>query len=142
MTAAPLCTAHVAAGRDYWTSSDPAEREAARWICRTGASGRPCPLFAFCANRTPADDDVTVRAGVDADERRGPVMVNPPARLRARVRGLADHGHRSRYVSGCRCVPCTAANTAYQANHRREPVVTAAPTLVVVDQLNLFGATA
>jgi hypothetical protein len=49
-----------------------------------------------------------------------------PAELRdlARARGLptkplAVHGSRARYVSGCRCAPCTLSNTLKEAQRRR-----------------------
>ena len=51
---------------------------------------------------------------------RGTVKIAP--------RGLAEHGTRNRYASGCRCAPCTKANTVrfrerYQP--KRTPAVSA-----------------
>lgn len=48
-----------------------------------------------------------------------------PAELTMLARGLglparrvAQHGHRSRYVRGCRCVLCTDAHRVYEAERR------------------------
>jgi len=34
---------------------------------------------------------------------------------------LSPHGTRSRYGAGCRCIPCTDANTAYQHDRKASP---------------------
>lgn len=36
----------------------------------------------------------------------------------AQLRSKAKHGERNRYRGGCRCTPCTEANTQYQAARR------------------------
>ena len=33
---------------------------------------------------------------------------------------MSAHGTRSRYVRGCRCVACTAANSAYHARRKAQ----------------------
>jgi hypothetical protein len=33
---------------------------------------------------------------------------------------MSAHGTRSRYVDGCRCQACTAANTAYHAGRKAQ----------------------
>jgi hypothetical protein len=35
----------------------------------------------------------------------------------------AKHGTRHRYIDGCRCDECKAANAAYQQEYRQRPVV-------------------
>lgn len=145
MTTAALCRPHLAAGRDWWTSSDPDEQEAARWICLTGDRSGPCPLLTSCLERALAEGDVwNVCGGTTAEERLD--MAEQRGFLKPVVRGSADHGENARYISGCRCPDCTAGHSSYvrewRANRRWAGADTHPTNLVVVEQLTLFEESA
>jgi hypothetical protein len=140
MTAA--CRPHVQAGRDYWTSDVEADQQRAKAICRT-----ECELREACLRTALADDEPFVRGGTTLAERRGFALIEPtPARIRQRVRGLAEHGSHARYQTctdgddGRACRDCLRGHAAYIAERRSCSVTR--PATLVVDQLNLFEESA
>ena len=88
----PACRPHVFAGTDLWFSPDPLDQEQARTICAS------CPLLAAC-DRAAVDERWGVWAG-RSREPKPPQMVNPPARLRERVRAVAGCGSHASYTRG------------------------------------------
>lgn len=134
MTAA--CADYVAAGMDPWFAGGIVADEIAAGIC-AGCSTRASCL----SGAIERGEKAGVWGGSVFDEAAAPfALIEPtPARIRQRVRGLADHGHRSRYVAGCRCAPCTAANTRYVASRPRKPVVTRGEIVDVDPPLTLWG---
>lgn len=103
MTAAPRCATHPE--REWlWFSTDPDAQDYAKAICNR------CPVQAWCLEQAPADDGWTIRAGLTPAERQA---LRPKARIRQRVRGLAEHKTNARYVSGCRCRDCQSAHARY-----------------------------
>lgn len=125
-----LCAGRATAGEDLWTSDDPAEREAAKLICDR------CPVAAACLRvALERGEKWGVWAGMDL----GVVEMAEPATVRVSVYAPA-HGSRSRYTSGCRCQPCTAANSAYVASRRLALAHSPAPVSAPVEPpLALFA---
>lgn len=76
----------------------------ARTLCRG------CPARWDCLDDAlDTNDQFGMRAGLTIKDRRG---------LRP-ARSQAEHGTRARYIRGCRCQPCTDANTTYSRQQRR-----------------------
>lgn len=130
-----LCSGRALAGQDWWTSDNPAEREAAKLICDR------CTVATDCLRGALARGEKWgVWAGLDlgVTDMAEPVA-EPVAWVRPQV-FAPQHGSRAAYIRGCHCPECTAANSGYIADWRERrawsppPVVEPQP-----EQMDLFG---
>ena len=105
------CLDKADGAHDPW--HDPERGPEAKRICADS-----CPVLADCRTWGMAGLPLGVVEGVYGGM--------TPAELTMLARGLglparrvAQHGHRSRYVAGCRCQFCTEAHRVYEAERRQ-----------------------
>jgi hypothetical protein len=106
-----LCSTHP--DPDLWFAETPAGVAAATALCSV------CPVRAECLTSSlTCGDAVGVWGGTTPAQRRA--IAAERGLRRPSVHGAAQHGQRSAYNAGCRCQPCTRANTAYVHGWRAE----------------------
>jgi hypothetical protein len=131
-----LCAGQATTDDDPWFSDDPADQEYAKRVC------------ALCVRRLSCLDGALAReephgvwGGLTSAERAALLMFTDDL-LQPTDTG---HGSRGRYVAGCHCGECTAANTAWMAEYRatdRPAPVTARETVDQQIQLTFEGISA